>query len=227
MVRNQFVAGHFALSHQGGVVVAYFKAAEVMLWREGRTEDRLLETTLNPLQREQPHPVWDEIDERLRRKLRSLPDDVRSTLSWRNLAQGNETAADSFVVSRALGEVGWSYLTAEPFTTFVCCVIRCGSILTFPLNLALKPPTGVAGHRLDCLATALPYIALALWVLTRLITRRISLRETFFPLACTLALLLATTPQLDPRFRVPMIPFLLVIALYPPRSHRLTPANTP
>ena len=40
----------------------------------------------------------------------------------------------------------------------------------------------------------------------------------YFPLACTLALLVATTPQLDPRFRVPMIPFLALLAIFPPRG---------
>ena len=48
MTRNRIAAGHFALSDQSGVVVAYFKATEVVLWREGRTGDRYLETSLDP-----------------------------------------------------------------------------------------------------------------------------------------------------------------------------------
>jgi len=218
MWRNQKVAGHFALSHQGGIVLAYFKATEVILWREGRSEDRILETTLDPRMRSQPHAVWDEIDERLREKMPGLPSDVRDSLTWRNLAQGNRTQVDDFAVSRALTNVGWSYLSLEPFTTLVCCAIRCGSLLTFPLNLAVKPPTGVVRSRVGDLAVGLAYFAGLLWIAARLILRRVSLHLTFFPLLCVLALLVTTTPQLDPRFRVPMIPFLLFIALCPSRT---------
>ncbi len=45
----------------------------------------------------------------------------------------------------------------------------------------------------------------------------------YFPLACTLALLAATTPQLDPRFRVPMIPFLAFLAILPPKARSKKP----
>ena len=143
MLRNAQVAGHFALSDQSGAVLAYFKATEVVLWREGRSQDRYLETTLDPTKADRPHTVWEAIDTRLRAKFSSLPEDRRATLQWRNLAQGNRTTADSFAVSRALGDIGWSYLTASPISTAACCLVRCGSVLTFPLNLALKPPTGV------------------------------------------------------------------------------------
>jgi hypothetical protein len=41
----------------------------------------------------------------------------------------------------------------------------------------------------------------------------------FFPVASALALLAAATPQVDPRFRVPMIPMLLLLAFLPSRGN--------
>ena len=40
LVRNRVVAGHWGLSHQGGAVLAYFKAAEVILWDRGAGQAR-------------------------------------------------------------------------------------------------------------------------------------------------------------------------------------------
>ncbi len=221
MMRNQITAGQFALSDQGGVVLAYFKATEVILWREGRTAERYLETTLDPDSVELPHTVWDEIDSRLQSRFAHLPEDQRAALRWRNIAQGNRTAADSFVVSKALSEIGWSYLVASPLTTVVCGLVRCGSILTFPLDLALKPPVGVDVGRFAPVLNVLKggvYLLLCLWVLVRLFRGGLSFEQIYFPILSTIGLLLATTPQLDPRFRVPMIPLLIVVALLPRRT---------
>lgn len=215
MVRNQSLAGHFALSDQGGVVLAYFKATEVALWREGRTAERYQETSLNPTKADSPHTVWDEIDARLQSRFASLPEDRRMTLRWQNLAQGNKTTLDSFAVSKALSGIGWSYLKDSPLSTAACCLVRCASILTFPLNLALKPPTGVPVGRVGSAITGSVYLLLCLWVVVRLFRGGLALEQVYFPLACTIALLLATTPQIDPRFRVPIIPLLLVVALLP------------
>ncbi|MGB2987927.1 MAG: glycosyltransferase family 39 protein [Phycisphaerae bacterium] len=213
MTRNRVVAGHFALSDQGGVVLAYFKATEVELWRQERTADRYLETTLDPAKAEQPHTVWEDIDARLRDEFASLPENQRATLRWQNLAQGNKTTVDSFAVSDALNEIGWSYITASPLSTAACCLVRCGSALTFPLNLAMKPPRGVEASRLAWLVKGSIYLALSVWVLVRILRGGLGFAPLYFPLACTIALLLATTPQLDPRFRVPMVPLLLFTAL--------------
>lgn len=243
MVRNRVVAGHFALSDQGGVVMAYFKAAEVELWRQGRSVDRFTETSLNPALANDPHTIWDEIDRRLRDRLSDLPPELLTDLSWRNLAQGNKTTADSFQVSATLTDVGLSMMGSSPFSTAACCVIRCGSILTFPLGQALHPPAGTANRRMRRLLLSIPYVGLLLLVVIAMFRRiRWNLRRVdpeepngadrhgrlgliqgvlvpvYFPLACMLALLVATTPQLDPRFRVPMIPFLAFLAILPPRA---------
>ena len=214
MARNHQVAGRFALSHQGGVVLAYFKSAEVTLWSQGRAADRYMETTLDPARADQPHAVWDSIDERLRDRLARLTT-TPSVLNWRNLAQGNETPVDSFVISDALAAIGWSDLWTSPLSTVACCVVRCGSLLTFPLNLAIAPPTGVKVNRIVSLAKSLPYMALVVVLLIRLGRRRIGWVNVCFPLGCAVALLIATAPQIDPRFRVPLIPLLLVVALMP------------
>ena len=223
--RNKVVAGRFALSHQSGIVLSYFKATEVMLWRLGRTADRYAETSLDPKHGDQPHSdqshlVWEDIDARLRNHFADLPAVQLNQLQWPLLAQGNKTELDSFEVSAALRSIGLEMLLQEPLSTLACCFVRCFSILTFPLNLAISPPAEpYAPDRLRAAAKGGIYLALLVWVLVRLFMERPRLEQVYFPLACTLALLLASTPQLDPRFRVPMIPLLLFVALLPRRKH--------
>ncbi len=215
MLRNQVQFGYFALSDQSGVVLAYFKGAEVELWRQGRTADRYVETSLNENKRDAPHPTWEKIDEQLRAKMTSLPADINETLRWPNLAQGNKTQADSFAISNALREIGVSTLSASPLSAMVCYFVRCGSILTFPLSLAINPPRDDHASRSARLAKGLPYLLLCVWVVVRLLRHRLALTQVYFPLVIVAALLMTSTPQLDPRFRVPMIPLLLLVALIP------------
>ncbi len=225
LIRNQVVAGHFALSDQSGVVLAYFKATEVVLWGEGRADDRYAETSLDPNRAEEPHTVWDRIDAELPGRLTGLTEQQRLALNWRNLAQGNRTTVDSFELSRALRGIGLSYLAARPFSTLTCYLTRCGSILTFPMNLAFRPPKGTEPARLRSALLAGPYVLLFLGVVAGLVRRRFDYDAAFFPLACTVALLLATAPQIDPRFRVPMIPLLILLALLPGRRAPVTKAG--
>ncbi len=225
MFRNQAVAGHFALSSQGGIVLAYFKATEVELWRQGRTEDRYLETSLDAGHADDPHPVWEKIDERLRERFSHLSEDQRADLNWRNLAQGNRTGLDSFEVSKGLGAIGREYLIASPLSTITCSLVRGAAILSFPLNLALKPPAGQPVSRPRSWLLGLLYLTLPVGCVVRLLRGGWWMRDLYFPLASTAALLLATTPQLDPRFRVPMIPMLALIALLP-RVPKAAPASS-
>ncbi|MFH1111209.1 MAG: glycosyltransferase family 39 protein [Planctomycetota bacterium] len=215
MVRNEPLAGHFALTYQGGVVLAYFKATEVALWREGLTADRYLETSLSPDRREEPHPIWESIDKELQLRFYDLPIEQQKELTWPNLAQGNRTTVDSFRISGELESIGLAQLSASPWSTLACYLARCGSILTFPLDLALWPPNGVEVNRLRSAAVGALYLLLCAAAVVRLGRGRMGFEAGFFPLACTLALLLATTPQTDPRFRVLMIPLLIVVALLP------------
>jgi len=210
--RNYAVSGRFALSDQGGVVLAYFKATEVVLWEESRTADRYLETSLDPENVERPHRVWDDIDTRLRRRFSDSTEDQAERLTWRNIAQGNKSGVDSFQVSRWLAGIAWSMLAEAPLATLGCCIVRIGENLTFPLNLAVSPPNGVGVNRAKSLAVALPYVVLTLAAFIGMIRNRDDMSGICFPILCAAALLLATTPQVDPRFRVPIIPLLLVIA---------------
>ncbi len=219
-VRNVQVAGRLALSSQGGVVLAYFKAAEVVLWRQGRASDRYIETSLADARADQPHSVWDEIDRQLRRRMDHLDESVSRTLRWSNLAQGNKTEADTFEISAALTSIGLRYLRESPLATITCCLVRVGSLLAFPLNIVVKPAAGIETTTIKLVAKALPYVLLCGLVLVRLLRGRLNTNAVFFPLAIAAALLLASTPQLDPRFRVPIIPCLIFIALLPRNRHQ-------
>jgi hypothetical protein len=216
MTRNKLVAGHFALSHQSGIVLAYFKATEVELWRQGRTGDRYTEVSLNPNSRQLPHCVWDEIDSKLWDRLAGWSAGG-ADLKWPNLAQGNKTLHDSFEISNALASIGQSMLLESPVSTMVCCIIRAADNITFPLSLALRLSEAVPGNRVKAGALGIIYTLL---VVAATIAAFRAWRQwplMYFPLACIIALALTTTPQVDPRFRVPMIPFLAFLALFPAR----------
>jgi len=215
MARNLCVAGHFSLSHQSGVVLAYFKATEVELWRLGRMRDRYAETSLNSASADLPHLVWDEIDAELRKRLRGhTPDDV-AQLRWPNLAQGNKTPIDSFEISRALTEIAWRYFSQSPWATALCCASRIGENLIFPLGLAIEQPAGVQANRVRSAALGTAYSLLTVFAVAGVVRARRRWPIVFFPVACIVALALTTTPQVDPRFRVPLIPMLLFVAILP------------
>ncbi|MCO6435875.1 MAG: glycosyltransferase family 39 protein [Phycisphaerae bacterium] len=212
--RNLHVAGQFALTHQSGIVMAYFKATEVMLWRQGRSADRYIETSLNPDFADRPHSAWEEIDRRLRRRLSFLPEETLESLSWRNLAQGNRTGVNDFVVSDALWDIGREELLAHPWSTLTCYLTRAGELLTFPLGLAIRPATGNAAGRLRYAAVSAPFAILVIVIVVQMLRGRWSGSAVYFPLAVTCALLAGTVPQLDPRFRVPLLPMLLIVAMF-------------
>jgi len=215
MGRNQFVSGHFALSYQSGIVLAYFKATEVELWRQGRTNDRYIETSLNPENEHLSHVVWDDIDEKLRMRMDGRKQGELAELRWPNLAQGNKTPTDSFAISRALTSIASEYFESSPWATVICCVVRIGENLVFPLGLAIARPAGVDANRLRSAALGAAYTLLAVFAIVGIIRARRQWRIIHLPVGCIIALALTTTPQLDPRFRVPMIPLLLFVALLP------------
>lgn len=231
MARNNRVAGHFALSHQSGIVLAYFKASEVMLWRLGRTAHRYGETSLHPDDADKPHAVWNDIDTRLRNRFAHLDAEQLNQLQWPALAQGNMTDVDSFELSGALRSIGFEMLLADPLSTLGCCLTRCVSILVFPLNFIFSPAAEPHNpNPARSLALGVVYLALLVAVLRNLLRGGLSLGHIYFPLAVTIALLLASTPQLDPRFRVPMIPMLLFVALLPggrSAAQKNTPTDQP
>lgn len=212
MLRVHRVSGRLALSHQGGIVLAYFKAAEVELWRRGASERRLIETSLSPERRDEPHTVWEEIDARA---CEVSPQLECAKLHWWNLAQGNRTSLDSFEVAAALRRVGAEMLVAHPLSTAACCVTRMGALLTSPLHLMVKPSGGDARKFSRRLPAAGAYSLLALAAAAGVWRRRRDVWVLVFPVGVMVALLVGTTPQLDPRFRVPMISLLVFLALLP------------
>lgn len=220
MIRNKNQSGYFALSDQSGVVLSYFKATEAVLWREGKSRDRYIQTSLDPTKQKEPHSVWDSIDEKLREQLSYLDDPSLNQIHWTNLAQGNQTTINSFVISDALQKIGWTYIFESPLSSLACGITRCGSLLTFPFNIAIRPPNGIEINRLRSAILGGCYLILTLVVLLKLYRTRWSLVDVYFPAACMAALLLMTTPQMDPRFRVPMIPFLIILALISNRQRK-------
>jgi hypothetical protein len=216
MARNKLVAGHFALSHQSGIVLAYFKATEVELWAQGRVADRYVETSLNPDSREKPHQVWEEIDRKLCERLtpeagQTACDDLR----WYNLAQGNKTARDSFQISSALAGIGSAMLKSRPLQAVMCGLLRIGENLVFPLGQAVVPAREIQVHRPKAIALGVLYLLLVIAAVVGALRAAWDWRTILFPIACIIALALTTTPQIDPRFRVPMIPLLVFLALIP------------
>lgn len=224
-VRNHFVAGRFALSHQSGVVLAYFKAAEVELWKKGRTADRYLETSLDPGQAQQPHRVWESIDQEIRGRFQELPPDRTSALHWRNLAQGNKSSIDDFQIDDELRAIGLRRILAGPWQTATCYVARAVANLTFPMSLAIWPPSGVQTSSARSLILGLVYSLILLSALWNVAHNWRKWRLWFFPIACTVAFLLAVTPQIEPRFRVPLMPLLAFLAFLPGSSAKSTIAD--
>jgi hypothetical protein len=214
MLRNLLVAGHFALSSQSGVVLAYFKAAEVELWREHRTADRYVETSLDPERAGAPHTVWERIDARLRDELSVTAAVPGGHLRWTDLAQGRHPPGKGFETSAALRRVGLRMVCESPLATLGFCVARAGELLTMPLNLALVRYTGIPPGNWRHAALGVAYTLLVLFAAARLF-RGACGAGAVFPLAVLIALLAATTPQLDPRLRVPLIPLLALLAVWP------------
>lgn len=218
--RNRQIGGTYALSSQSGIVLAYFKAAEVVLWRQGGARDRYLALSTDPEHADFPHATWDAIDRELRGRLTDVDDAQRESIHWSRLAQGNRSAVDSFRISRELTVIAWEHLLESPSATLTCYAVRIFDQLTFPLSLAWLPPAGVEVRAIRNVAIGLPYTLLGVFVVVRLVRRNMPWSVTAFGLAAVLAVLLVAAPQIDPRFRVPMIPFLLTMALLPVNRSR-------
>lgn len=228
LIRNRMVGGSFSLSHQSGIVLAYFKGTEVSLWREGRTDDRYLETSLDPAKADLPHRHWDGIDRRLRQAMFGDPNAHQDRVHWKNLAQGNKSGLDSFVLSKELGRIGWADLTAAPLQTAACYASRIVENLTFPLSLAMKTYSGVlVSSRLRQAILGGAYALACAAVLIRFVRGRWSWRAVVLPCLLCAALLVVAAPQVDPRFRVPVMPMLILLAWLPVEARRNMPPKEP
>jgi len=133
VARNKLVAGRFALSHQPGTVLTYYKAVEVVLWAEGRTRHRYTPAAV--------HDVWERFDERVRRRWSALHGPLspkaEQDVAWPQIAWGRVRAVNPLLLDREVRHVGLETLVERPGATLACWMARCASILTFPLTLAL------------------------------------------------------------------------------------------
>jgi len=224
MGRNKVVAGDFALSHVTGPVLTYFKVKEVLLWAQGQTSKRYDDAVTQRL--------WEQFDRQIRdrwvRTYGPLSPQARQELVWSEITTGRVRAVNSLLLDRDTMQVGLAILKEHPWATATCWAARCVSILTFPLNLAIWPPdttsafpfavllpdVSLSARRAFGALLALPYVVLSIMAAWRAI-RLLSARQWSVVFTCwapALALLLAASPQEDPRFRLPMIPLLLIVA---------------
>jgi hypothetical protein len=229
LLRNRVVAGHLALSHQSGASLAYHKVMDVMLWSQGRGEHRF-----NPAVHDE---VRTQIDLRLQQEWAArfgpLTPAQRESLTWRRLNYGGPLAVDPFIASELLRKVSYQLLREKWKSALACFAAQGLSMLVFPLGLTIAPPAGAmplgilgGGGLLSRIAATLiggAYAVLffvVLWRLWSALWERHWPRH-FFVLWPALALFVLSLPSEDPRFRLPIVPLMLILAL----GTRIAPAH--
>ena len=224
LVRNRIVAGHFALTPQTGPSFAYHKVVDVVLCSQGQSRYRFDTQTLDE--------VRAQIDCRLQtqweREYGPLTPAQREALTFAKLNFGEAESVDPFAASSLLWSVGLELLADRPWALVQCFVAQGVKMLIFPLGLVLFPPDGEGAAPLSTLlgpgstaagavaaALGLYYTALILAVCARLIAaaRRRHWPGHFFVIGPMLTLFVLTLPFEDPRFRLPLVPFLLLLAV--------------
>jgi len=224
LVRNRAVAGHLSLTPQTGPSFAYHKVVDVVLFSQNKSRYRFDDQTLSQIRTD--------IDQRLKSKWEDrygpLTPTQREQLIYAKLNFGKAQGVDPFTASSLLWSVGLDLLADRPWSTVQCFATQGAKMLVFPLGLVLSSPVGegsvplsmlFGGSSLTASLIAIVlgacYAALALTVLCRLIAaaRWQCWPEHFFVIWPILALFVLTLPFEDPRFRLPMIPFLLLLAV--------------
>jgi len=227
LVRNYRVTGRVAISQQSGVSLAYFKVVEVLVWQRGLTEHRfdpqVLRVFMEAMDR-RLQAAWAE-------RYGPLSPEQRNELVWSNLIYGNVRTVNAVDLSRVLWRIGMDMLADRPLTTFACYAARMTSMLTFPLAIGLWPPAKpqsapfatILGESRPLLARAAAVVlgaafaALGAAATVRVMTaiRRGGRFGAWFAVVAAVLFVLLTVPFEDPRFREPIVPLLLVIALTP------------
>jgi len=224
VVRNRIVAGHFALTPQTGPSFAYHKVVDVVLFSQDKSRYRFDARTLDE--------VRTEIDHRLQIKWEQhygpLTLAQREALTFTKLNFGEAPGIDPFAASSLLWSVGLELLADHPWALVQCFLAQGTTMLVFPLGLVLFPPAGEGAAPLSTLlgsgstaasvlaaALGVCYTALILVICGRLIAAawRRHWPTHFFAIWPILALVALTLPFEDPRFRLPMIPFLWLLAV--------------
>lgn len=237
LVRNKVVAGHAALAHQGGASFAYHRVLDVVLWSEGRPDERFSAETHEEIRRR--------VDRRLQQKWQQrfgpLTDDQRADLTWHRLNFGTARTIDPFVASELLWEVGLEMLHGRTWAIMPCFAAQGLGMLVFPLGLVLFPPATAGPMSMllggnTAVATAFAvllgsvYALLTLGVLIRMaqaLARRARGAHVAYILPAMTLFVLAL-PFEDPRFRLPLVPFMWLIAAAPlsPRSATQCPSRS-
>ncbi len=229
MVRSAGVAGHFALSSQAGASLAYHKVADVVLWSEGRSDRRFDAEALAE--------VRDRVDERVRERWRerhgTLSEEERADLTWRRLNFGETRHVDPFEASSVLTAVGLEMMGERKRAVVACFATQGVGMLVFPLGLVVSPPESAAplsslfgggggiGRQVVPAIIGTAYGLLFGAVVYRVIqaARRRRLGGALFALWPMLGLFVLSLPFEDPRFRLPLVPMMWIIAV-PPRCLR-------
>lgn len=223
LARNQAITGRFALSHQSGVSLAYFKVVDVLLWERGQTAGRFDIRVLRPIYEEMDRTLRD----RWEREYGPLTDVQREELRWDKLIYGEVHAVNPVDVSRILWQIGLEMLKTRKAETLVCYSSRTVSLLTYPLAIAVWPPTNEgsmpfasligSAHPVAARALAaiigVAFAAVAAGALIRVLTSIVQRRyyPAWFALIAAGVLIVVTIPFEDPRFREPLMPFLFVM----------------
>jgi hypothetical protein len=223
MIRNKLVGGHLALSYQSGASLAYHKVADVMLWAAGRHDYRFDSRALDD--------VRSQIDRRLvtryAERFGPLSAAQQAELRWETLNYGTARSIDAFAASSLLWEIGLDILREHPMAAAQCFAVQGLSMLAFPLGLVIDPPAGGGAIPLSSLGgqvgvrmalaglIGVLYAALAGACVWRLLaaTWRRSWPTAFFAFWPAAALFVLSLPFEDPRFRLPIIPFLWIMAV--------------
>lgn len=222
--RNYALFDRVRLTTIGASTQLYFKSTEVLLWRDGRTDDRY------DLDAMGEH--WQAVTDRLRAELEQrggpLTAEQRADLIWQNIAWGKTRTINPFELAGAMRTVGFQLLVENPWSAASCYAWRSVSGLTFPLTQAIAPPSlpharpfaGLLGPDRQAAGRAIAagvgtlYLLLALagaWGAVRVLRRRMWFVGLSLLLPAAM-LLIATLPQMDPRFRLPIEPLMLMLA---------------
>lgn len=223
LARNHGITGRWALSHQSGASFAYHKVVDVLLWADGRHDRRFDAAVLDEVRTgidRQLHEKWEE-------SYGPLSAEQRQALRWEHLNFGEAPGVDPFAASSLLWSVGLELLAEHKVATVSCFAAQGLSMLVFPLGLVLDPPAGAEAAPLSLLGSGsgtgrmvagVIGAGYALLVLAAAARIAGAMRERRWPghlwtLLPAAGLFVLTLPFEDPRFRLPLVPILWLVAV--------------
>ena len=227
IIRNGLVGGHYQLNCEAGPAFAYHKVVDVILWSQGRSDERFNQAAVVS--------VRESIDEKLRAawaaRVGPLDDATRERLCCEKLNFGLDYGSDPFDAHRLFVRVGMGELFARPGSTASCFIVQGLKLFIFPLGLVLDPPAGEGAAPLSTLLggggilrraiipamIGVVYAGLALLAFVRIFPTAygVDFHAGIFAVMPVICLFVQTLPFEDPRFRLSMTPFLLMLVKRP------------